>query len=148
MGLEDTLNNVLRRLGETVESDRAEKVQAPFAYKDLVQHDPILQAQRIEVQRKACVAMAILPQPMPYQTLVGCCLEGAQGGTKHISTMEVNGIDYRQPDALISDHPPSVKAFLCGQGGVMNDRCLSFLAGHKSNKSMLIQCLQHLFLLK
>jgi hypothetical protein len=60
MGLEDTLNNVLQQLGETVESDSAEKVQAPYVNKDLVQHDPILQAQTIEVQRKAHVAMALL----------------------------------------------------------------------------------------
>jgi hypothetical protein len=119
MGLEDTLNNVLRQLGETVESDPAEEVQAPYAYKDLVQHDPVLQAQTIEVQRKACVAMVLLRQPTPSQTLVGCRLEGAQGGTKHVSTMEVNGTNYRQPDALILDHP-SVTAFFHGQGRMMN----------------------------
>ncbi len=48
MGLEDTINNVLQQLGETVESDLAEEVQALHAYKDLVQHDPILWAQAIE----------------------------------------------------------------------------------------------------
>ncbi len=42
-------------------------------------------------------------------------------GTKHVSTMEVDGINYCQPDALISDHP-SVTAFLCGQGRTMNFR--------------------------
>ena len=48
MGPEDTLNNVLQQLGETVESDLAEEVQALHAHKDLVQHDTILWAQRIE----------------------------------------------------------------------------------------------------
>jgi hypothetical protein len=80
MGLEDNLNNVLRRLEETMESDPAEEVQAPYAHKDLVQHHPILRAQTIEAQYKACVAMALHHQPTPSQTLVGCCLEGAQGG--------------------------------------------------------------------
>jgi hypothetical protein len=65
--------------------------------------------------------MAILCQPLPSQTSVGCHLEGAQGGTKHVSTMEVNGTDYRQPDALMPDHP-LVTAFLCGQGRTMNYR--------------------------
>jgi hypothetical protein len=75
MGLEDILNNVLQQLGETVESDLAEEVQAPYAHKDLVQHDPILQAQTVEAQRKARVAMVLLCQPMPSQTFMGCCLE-------------------------------------------------------------------------
>jgi hypothetical protein len=35
--------------------------------------------------------------------------------------MEVDGTDYHQPDALISDHP-LVTAFLCGQGRTMNYR--------------------------
>jgi hypothetical protein len=96
-----------------MESDPAEEVQALYAHEDLVQHDPILWAQTIEAQPKAHVAMALLGQPTPSQTLVGCCLEGAQGGTKHISTMEVNGTDQRQPDVLISNHP-SVTAFLLG----------------------------------
>jgi hypothetical protein len=65
--------------------------------------------------------MALLHQPTPSQTSVGCCSEGAQGGTKHVSPMEVNGTNYRQPDALISDHP-LVTAFLCGQGRMMNYR--------------------------
>jgi hypothetical protein len=65
--------------------------------------------------------MALLCQPTPSKLLVGCFSEGAQGGTKHVSTMEVNGTNYRQPDALISDHP-SVTAFLCGQGRTMNYR--------------------------
>jgi hypothetical protein len=46
MGLEDTLNNVLRQLGETVASDPAEEDWAP--HEDLVQHDSILWAQTIE----------------------------------------------------------------------------------------------------
>ncbi len=121
MGLEDTLNNVLRQLGETLVSDPAEEDQAPYAHKDLVQHDPILGAQMIEVRCKARVAMALLPQPMPSQTSVGCCLEGAKGGTEHVSTMEVDRTDYRQPDVLISDHP-LVTAFLCGQGRTMHYR--------------------------
>ncbi len=121
MGLENTLNNVLQYLGETVESDPAEKVQAPYVYKDLVQHDPILRAQRIEAQCNAHVAMVLLHQSTPSQTLVGCCLEGAQGKTKHVLAMEVNRTDYRQPDVLISDHP-SVTAFLCGQRRTMNYR--------------------------
>jgi hypothetical protein len=36
-------------------------------------------------------------------------------------TMEVDGTNYRQLDALISDHP-SVTAFFCGQGRTMNYR--------------------------
>jgi hypothetical protein len=111
MGLEDTLNNVLQQLGETVESDPAEEVQALHAHEDLVQHDPILQAQTIEAQCKAHVAMALLCQPTLSQTLMDCCLEGAQGGTERVSTMEVDGTNYRQPDALISDHP-AVTVFL------------------------------------
>ncbi len=71
-----------------MESDSAEEVQAPYAHKDLVQHDPILRAQTIEAQCKARVAMALLCQPTPSQTSVGCCLEGAQGGTERVSTME------------------------------------------------------------
>jgi hypothetical protein len=73
MGLEDIRNDVLQQLGETVESDPAEEVQAPYAHKDLVQHDPILRAQTIEVQRKAHVAMVLLRQPTPSQTPMGCC---------------------------------------------------------------------------
>ncbi len=103
-----------------MESDLAEEVQALHAHKDLVQHDPILRAQTIEAQCKARVAMALC-QPTPSQTLVGCCLEGAQGGTECVLTMEVDGIDYPQPDALISDHL-SVTVFLCGQGRMMNYR--------------------------
>jgi hypothetical protein len=83
--------------------------------------DPLQWAQTIETRRKARVAMVLLRQPTHSQTLVGCHPEGAQGGTKHISTMEVDGTDYHQPDALISDLP-SVTAFLCGQGRTMNYR--------------------------
>ncbi len=83
IGLEDTLNNVLQQLGETVASDPAEEDQAPYAHKDLVQHDPILRAQTIEARCKARVAMALLCQPMPSETSVGCSMEGAQGKTKH-----------------------------------------------------------------
>ncbi len=60
-------------------------------------------------------------QPPTSQTLVDHCLEGPQGGTKHVSTMEVDGTGYHQPDALISDHP-AVTVFLWGQGGTMNHR--------------------------
>jgi hypothetical protein len=42
-------------------------------------------------------------------------------GNKYVSTMEVNGTNYHQPDVLISDHP-SVIAFLCCQGRSMNYR--------------------------
>ncbi len=110
MGLEDTFNNVLQQLGETMESDLAEEVQAPHAQKDLVQHNPTLQAQTIKVRHKACVAMALLHQPTPSQTLMDCCLEGAQAGTKCISTIDTN---YHQPDSLRSDHP-AVTVFLLG----------------------------------
>jgi hypothetical protein len=100
-------------------SDPAEEDQAPYAHKDLVQRDPILQAQTIKARCKARVAMALLHQPTPSQTSMGCHLEGAQGGTKYVSTMEVDRTDYCQPDAFISDHP-LVTAFLCGQGRTMN----------------------------
>jgi hypothetical protein len=95
MDLEDTLNNVLRQLGETVKSDPAEEVQAPYAHEDLVQHNPILRAQMIEARRKAHVAMALLCQPTPSPTLVGCHLKGAQGGANQVSTIEVDGTDYK-----------------------------------------------------
>jgi hypothetical protein len=105
-----------------VESDPAEEVPAlHHAHNDLVQHDPILWAQTIEAQRKAHIAMALLCQPKPSQTLVDCCSGGAQGGTKCVLTMEVNGTNYHQPDALISDHL-AVTVFLQGQGRTMNYR--------------------------
>jgi hypothetical protein len=65
--------------------------------------------------------MALLGQSKSSQTLVGCCSEGAQGKNKHVLAMEFNQTNYRQPDELISDHP-SVTAFLCGQGRMMNYR--------------------------
>ncbi len=61
-------------------SDPAEEDQAPYAHKDLVQHNPILGAQKLDVRRKARVAMALLRQPKLSQTSVDGCLEGAQGG--------------------------------------------------------------------
>ncbi len=86
-------------------SNPAKEVQALQAHKDLVQHDPILWAQTIEARCKALVAMALLHQPMSFQTLVDCCLEGAQGWTKPVPTTDVNGTGYCQPNTLISDHP-------------------------------------------
>jgi hypothetical protein len=121
MGLEDTLNDVLQQLGETVASDPTKEVEALQAHEDVVQHDPILQAQTIEARRKARVAMELLCQPMPPQTLVDHHSEGAQGGYEHVSAMKVDGTNYRQPDALISDHP-AVTDFLWGQGRMMNYR--------------------------
>jgi hypothetical protein len=49
MGLEDTVNNALQQLGETVASDPAQEVEALQPHKDIVLHDPILQAQTIEM---------------------------------------------------------------------------------------------------
>ncbi len=121
MCLEDTLSDVLQQLGETVASDPAEEVQALQAHKDLAQHDPILRAQTIEARHKAHVAMELLCQPTPSQTFVDHCLEGAQGGTERDPTMEVDGTNFRQLDALISDHP-AVTGFLWGQGRTMNYR--------------------------
>ncbi len=60
MGLEDTLNNVLQQLRETVASDPAQEVEALKPHKDIVQHDPILWAYAIEAQCKARVAMELL----------------------------------------------------------------------------------------
>jgi hypothetical protein len=57
-GLEDTLNNVLQQLGETMASDPAEEDQAPYIHEDPVQHNSILRAQTIEARCKAQVAMA------------------------------------------------------------------------------------------
>ncbi len=56
MGLKDTLNNVLQQLGETVESDPAEEVQALHAHKDLVQHDSFCGHRRLR-----CNARPMLP---------------------------------------------------------------------------------------
>jgi hypothetical protein len=121
MGLEDTLDDVLRQLGETVGSNLAEEDQALYDHEDQVQHNPVLWAQTIEVQCKAHVTMVLLRQPTHSQTSMRCCSEGAQRGTKNVSTIEVNGTNYCQPDALISDHS-LVTAFLCGQGRMMNYR--------------------------
>jgi hypothetical protein len=65
--------------------------------------------------------MELLRQPTPHQTLVDCCSEGAQGGTKCVSTMAVDGTNYRQLDALILEHP-TVTDFLWGQARKMNYR--------------------------
>jgi hypothetical protein len=87
MGLEDTLNNVLQLLGDTVAFDpEAQKVKAPQPHKDVASYDPILWAQMIEARCKARVAIELLCQPMPHQTLVEPCSEGAQEGTKCVVT--------------------------------------------------------------
>jgi hypothetical protein len=80
MGLENTLNNVLQQLGETVEPDLAEEVQALHDHKKLVKYDAILQAQTIEARRKACFAMALLYQTMPSQTLWTAAWKVHMGG--------------------------------------------------------------------
>ncbi len=121
IGLEDTLNDVLQQLGDTVAFDHDQEVEAHQSHKDIVLHNPILQAQTIEVQRKAHVAMELLHQPTPHQTLVDLCLKGARGGTKHVLTTDVNKTNYHQPDALISDHP-AVTNILWSQGRTMNYR--------------------------
>jgi hypothetical protein len=121
MGLEDTLNDVLQWLENTVAFDPAQEVETPQPHKDVALHDPILQAQTIKTQRKAHVAMELLHQPTPHQILVDLCLGDAQGGTERVSTMEVDKTDYHQPDALIPDHP-AVTNFLWSQGRMMNYR--------------------------
>ena len=73
--------------------DPAQKVEAPQPHKDVALHDPILQVLTIEAQRKAHVAMELLRQPMPHQTPMDLCSEGAQGGVEPMSTMEVNETD-------------------------------------------------------
>jgi hypothetical protein len=65
--------------------------------------------------------MALLCEPTPSHTLVGCRSEGAQAGTEHVSTMEVNRTNFCQPDALISNHS-SVTAFLHGHGRTLKYR--------------------------
>ncbi len=64
MGLEDTLNDVLRRLGYMVAFDpAAQEVQAfQPVHKDGALYDPILQAQTTEAHRKAHAAMELLCQ--------------------------------------------------------------------------------------
>jgi hypothetical protein len=123
MGLEDTLNNKLRWLGDTVTFDpAAQEVKASQpGHKDGASYDPILQAQMIEVWCKACVAMELLHQPTPHQSSMNSCLEGAQEGTECVGTMEVNNTDYRQPDAVIPNHPAGTN-FLQSQGRRMNYR--------------------------
>jgi hypothetical protein len=121
MGLEDTLSNVLQWLGDTVAFDPAQEVEAPQPHKDVALYDPILRAQLIEAQRKAHVAMELLCQPTPHQTLVDLYLDGAQEGTECMLTMEVNKTNYHQPDALIPDHP-AVTIFLRSQVRTMNHR--------------------------
>jgi hypothetical protein len=44
MGLEDTLNDVLQWLGDTVTFDPAQKVEAPQPHKDAPLYDPIQRA--------------------------------------------------------------------------------------------------------
>ncbi len=102
-------------------SDPAQEVEALQPYDDLVQHDPILRAQTIAAQCKARVAMELLHQPTPHQTLVDLRLEGAQGGTERVMTMEAKKTNYPQLDALISDHP-AVTNLLRSQGRTMNYR--------------------------
>ncbi len=60
-------------------SDPAQEVEALQPHEDVVLHDPILWAQTIEAQHKACVAMELPWQPTPHQTLVDFCSKGAQG---------------------------------------------------------------------
>jgi hypothetical protein len=67
MGLENTLNNVLRRLGDMVAFDpAAQEVEASQPHKEVATYDPILRAQTIEVQPKAHIAMELLRQPRPH----------------------------------------------------------------------------------
>jgi hypothetical protein len=125
MGLEDTLNEVLRWLGDTVVFDpAAQEVEAPQpGHKDGASYDPILSAQVIEAQRKAHVAMECLHQPTLHQSSVDFCSEGAQEGTECVATMEVDDTNYQQPDALIPDHP-AVTNFLRSQGWMVNYRAV------------------------
>jgi hypothetical protein len=106
MSLEDTLNDILRRIGDRVVFDlAAQEAKAPQpGHKDDALHDPILRAQTIEAQHKACVTMELLRQPMPHQSSVDLCSKGAQEGTEFMATREVNETEYWQPDALIPDH--------------------------------------------
>ncbi len=128
VGLEDTLNNVLSWLGGLVVFDpAAQEVEAPQpGHKEGGLYDPILQAQIIEAQRKARVAMELLCQPMLHQSSVDSCSEGAQEGTKCVTTMEVDDTNYRQPDALLPDHP-AVTNFLWSQ-----ERTMSYRAAFKN----------------
>ncbi len=65
--------------------------------------------------------MELFHQPMPHQTLVDLCLEGAQGETECMLTMEFDKTNYPQLDTLIPDHP-AVTNFLQSQGRTMNYR--------------------------
>jgi hypothetical protein len=75
MGLEDTLNDVLRQLGDMVAFDpAAQEVEAPqTVHKEGALYDPILQAQKIEAQCKAHAAMELLCQPTLHQSAVDSC---------------------------------------------------------------------------
>jgi hypothetical protein len=123
MGLEDTINDVLRWLGDTVVFDpAAQEVEAPQpGHKDGALYDPILWPKTIEARRKARVAMELLPQPTLHQSSVDSCSEGAQEGTECVATMEVDDSHYRQPDALIPNHPAFTN-FVQSQERTMNYR--------------------------
>jgi hypothetical protein len=122
MGLEDMLNDILRRLGDKVVFNLvAQKFKAPqHVHKDGALYDPILRAQMIEAQCKAHAAMELLRQPMLHQSSMDSCLEGAKEGTEGVETMEVDNTNCRQPDALIPNHP--AVNFLQSQRRTMNYR--------------------------
>jgi hypothetical protein len=138
MGLKDTLNNLLRWVGDTVAFDpAAQEVKAPQPHKDVASYDPILWAHTIEAQRKARVAMELFRQPIPHQSLVDPCSKGAQEGTECVATMEVNKSNYQQPYALISNHP-AVTNFLWSQG-----RTLNYRASFNNVKQAKFFCREH-----
>jgi hypothetical protein len=139
IGLEDTLNDKLRQLGDTVVFDpAAQEVEAPqTVHKEGALYDPILQAQTIETQCKAHAAMELLCQPMLHQFSGDSCLEGAKEGIEDKETMEVDDTNYRQPDALISDHP-AVKKILQSQG-----RTMSYMGGFNNVKHAKSFCHKH-----
>ncbi len=67
----------------------AQEVEAPQpVHEDGALNDPILHAQMIEAQCKACAAIELLHQPTLHQSSVGSCLKGAQEGTECMATME------------------------------------------------------------
>jgi hypothetical protein len=121
MGLEDTLNDLLRQLGDTMAFDpAAQEVKAPQPVnKDGASYDPIRQAQTIEARCKAHAAMELLRWPMLHQSSLDSCSEGAKERTEGMETMQVDGTNYQQPDALIPGHP-AVTKFLRSQGRTMN----------------------------
>jgi hypothetical protein len=125
MGLENTRNDVLTWLEDTVAFDpTAQEVKTPHpGHKDVASYDPNLWAQTIEEQCKAHVAMELLPQPRPHQSSMDSCLEGAQEGTECVATMEVDDTNYQQPDALIPNHP-AVTNFLWSHKRTMNYRAV------------------------